>query len=529
MTVDRPGSSSIAPRSEEITRLERRLELMYRFPDENPNPVLRMSDEGVLIYANASSAPITGQLGIALGDAVPEPLLSRLRAAAADPDRPSVELQCDRRTFALLPVPVADLGFTNLDGTDVTAVRVFARFPDRNPNPVFRVTPDGRLSYANQASQPIVRELGAAIGDPLEPTILGRIRDAATGRGPASLEIHAQGRVYSLLPVPVPEFDVINVYGTDITAEKVFARFPDRNPNPVFRVTPDGRLSYANDASQPIARALGVSVGDLVPDRERRLILAALSSEQRDGFEIEGEGRTFAIYPVNVPEFGLVNVYATDITAARAVEIAHRENERLLLNILPGAIAARLRAGEKVIADRIDDATLMFADIVNFTVMSSRMSPTDVVSLLNDVFITFDRLVDRYDLEKIKTIGDAYMVVGGLPGQPAEHVVRVAEMAMDLAAEVPRISSQPDLQFRVGIHTGPIVAGVIGAKKFIYDVWGDTVNIASRMESHGIPGRIQVTAAVHDRLAGRFAFEERGVIDVRGKGPMPTWFLLGRV
>jgi class 3 adenylate cyclase len=144
------------------------------------------------------------------------------------------------------------------------------------------------------------------------------------------------------------------------------------------------------------------------------------------------------------------------------------------------------------------------------------------------VFSLFDQLVDTYQLEKIKTIGDAYMVVGGLPGQPADHVGRVADMAIELCSAVRQLEVEPRLRFRVGMHVGPVVAGVIGAKKFIYDVWGDTVNTASRMESHGVPGQIQVTQAVFDRLGDRYHFESRGTIDVRGKGPMQTYLLAGR-
>ncbi len=171
----------------------------------------------------------------------------------------------------------------------------------------------------------------------------------------------------------------------------------------------------------------------------------------------------------------------------------------------------------------------MFADIVEFTSLSSTMSPQELVSVLNEVFTAFDGLVDRYGLEKVKTIGDAYMVVGGMSDRSEDHPARVAGMALELAESVGRIESATRLgiTFRIGIHCGPVVAGVIGTKKFIYDVWGDTVNMASRMESLGIPGRVQVTQAVAERLRGSFEFEERGLIDVKGKGPTPTWFLLG--
>jgi class 3 adenylate cyclase len=235
---------------------------------------------------------------------------------------------------------------------------------------------------------------------------------------------------------------------------------------------------------------------------------------------------------VSLYEFESINLYGTEVTAARQVAAANRENERLLLNILPPSIADRLRRGELVIADRFDEMTVLFADCVRFTELSSHLSPTELVALLNDVFSLFDRLADRYRLEKIKTIGDAYMVVGGLAPDPdrADHVARVAEMALDMLDEVEAYRSRTGspLEVRIGAHLGPTVAGVIGLKKFIYDVWGDAVNMASRMESQGEPGRIQVSTPMYERLAHEFAFEPRGTVEIKGKGPMETYFLTGR-
>jgi adenylate cyclase len=158
------------------------------------------------------------------------------------------------------------------------------------------------------------------------------------------------------------------------------------------------------------------------------------------------------------------------------------------------------------------------------------MTPSELVGVLNEVFTVFDSLVDRYGLEKVKTIGDAYMVVGGLPERSADHTERMAAMALELAAAVGAIEAAARLgiAFRIGMHCGPVVAGVIGSRKFIYDVWGDTVNLASRMESHGIPGQVQVSDAVKERLEGMFTFEARGLVDIKGKGLTPTWLLAGR-
>jgi class 3 adenylate cyclase len=204
--------------------------------------------------------------------------------------------------------------------------------------------------------------------------------------------------------------------------------------------------------------------------------------------------------------------------------------ERLLLNILPQPIAERLKQEPITIADSFTEATIMFADIVGFTSLSARLSATEIVNLLNQIFSTFDQLAERHGLEKIKTIGDAYMVVGGLPTPRPDHAELVAEMALDMQQEIAKFSREFDesVSIRIGINTGPVVAGVIGLKKFIYDLWGDAVNTASRMESHGMPNCIQVSQTTYDLLQDKYLFEERGVIEVKGKGEMFTYLLKGR-
>ena len=191
---------------------------------------------------------------------------------------------------------------------------------------------------------------------------------------------------------------------------------------------------------------------------------------------------------------------------------------------------ARLQRGEKVIADAVPDATILFADLVGFTNLSARLSAVRLVELLNSLFTDFDRLSRQFGLEKIKTIGDAYMVAGGLLDAQPDHVEAVAELSLAMLESVREAGRRIDepLQIRIAIHTGPVVAGIIGTHKFIYDIWGDTVNTASRMESHGAPDEILVSAETHGRLQGRFAFSPRGLLDLRGKGPIEAFVLRGR-
>lgn len=239
---------------------------------------------------------------------------------------------------------------------------------------------------------------------------------------------------------------------------------------------------------------------------------------------------------------GIIGVLE-DITQRKNAEEAllfeREKSERLLLNILPEVIAQQLKQnqnklgkpnGEALIAEQFDDVTILFADIVGFTPLSSRMSPTELVHLLNQIISRFDQLSEKYGLEKIKTIGDAYMVAGGLPMPMANHAEAIAEIALDMQSCITQFQTDKGepFQIRIGINTGAVVAGVIGTKKFIYDLWGDTVNVASRMESQGLPGGIQVTEATYQRLKDKYILEKRGAISVKGKGEMIAYWLTGR-
>jgi adenylate cyclase len=211
----------------------------------------------------------------------------------------------------------------------------------------------------------------------------------------------------------------------------------------------------------------------------------------------------------------------------RLLEVEQRKAENLLLNVLPPEIAAVLKNETRTIADYYAGASILFADVVNFTPLSAQLTPTELVDLLNEVFTHFDGLVEEYGLEKIKTIGDCYMVAAGVPRHRPDHADVLARLALDMRDYTnQREFRGRRLTFRIGINSGPVVAGVIGRKKFIYDLWGDAVNTASRMESHGASGVIQVTRATYDLIAPRFTCEPRGLIQVKGKGEMEVWHVL---
>ncbi|CAN5358653.1 hypothetical protein BH24GEM3_BH24GEM3_11650 [soil metagenome] len=227
-----------------------------------------------------------------------------------------------------------------------------------------------------------------------------------------------------------------------------------------------------------------------------------------------------------------ISIYHYNVVedAEDRLEREHRISEGLLLNILPAAIAQRLKTHRGRIADRIASASILFADIIDFTPLANRVPHERVVEILDTIFTEFDRISQRHGLEKIKTIGDAYMVAGGVPVPTEGHHAAIAECALEMIAYVKSdpIPEMPGLSVRIGIHTGSVVAGVICEQKFAYDLWGDSVNTASRMESHGLPNRIQVSAAFYERTRDEYVYETRGILPFKGKGEMEAYLLEGK-
>ncbi|MDQ3874799.1 MAG: adenylate/guanylate cyclase domain-containing protein [Actinomycetota bacterium] len=288
----------------------------------------------------------------------------------------------------------------------------------------------------------------------------------------------------------------------------------------------------------PLGALMFQGAREAVPWFVAFLALIGISAGLDAALAREGEGIPEAV----VVAFFALNIGGVSLTAflllqyfVRARERAHEllaeereRSERLLLNILPEPIAERLKVASGVIAERRDDVSVLFADLAGFTPAVERLPPERAVALLDEIFSTFDDLAAQHGLEKIKTIGDGYMVAGGIPTPLPDHAERVADLALAMRDALAEPALSNGFALRVGVDTGPVVAGVIGRSKFGYDLWGDTVNTASRMESHAPAGAIQVTERTYRRLAGRYVFERRDRIDIKGKGTMTTYLLLGR-
>ena len=307
---------------------------------------------------------------------------------------------------------------------------------------------------------------------------------------------------------------------------------------PLFLQLSLGGFIYA---SAVVVWAFAAPLGSLLlrPPRETPIWLAAFFGDLVAAAFLDGAAKQSTgplapiaintLFALNIAGIGTLTFVALSFFRARR-DAAEQRSEKLLLNVLPASIAVRLKRGEEPIADHYDEISVLFADLAGFTVRSAHESPAETVAVLNEVFSVFDGLVRFYGLEKIRTIGDSYMVAAGAPTPRPDHAHAICAMALDMQREVKRLNAERDwmLRFRIGINCGPAVAGIVGREKFHYDLWGDTVNIASRMESHGLADRIQVTQDVYERLKGEFTFATRGVIDVKGKGPTLTYLLIGR-
>jgi len=270
-------------------------------------------------------------------------------------------------------------------------------------------------------------------------------------------------------------------------------------------------LVYAAGVALTIQLEAWLPVGNNIPPSVGRLLL------------------TLGVIITSLFALGIMTYFVDQRNRALTMlRLEQQKSERLLLNILPEEVAAELKEAHRTIARHYDAASILFADVVGFTPLSSAMTPSELVDLLNEVFLMFDALTERYGLEKIKTIGDAYMVAAGVPHSRPDHAHVLTRMALDVRDEMARRDFQGRrLALRMGIHSGPVVAGVIGSRKFSYDLWGDTVNTASRMESHGQANVIQITHSTYDLIREEFVCEARGAIQVKGKGEMAVWRVVG--
>lgn len=322
-----------------------------------------------------------------------------------------------------------------------------------------------------------------------------------------------------------PEKDIIFRYCQD--PSRVLAAAAEASPTVILQdlVMPgcDGLDLVKSYRADSATRDIPVIV---LSSKEEAVTKAEAFAAGANDYLVKLPDRVELVARIRYHSRGFINLLQRN-EAYHAMQMEREKSESLLLNVLPKAIAERLKQGEQTIADSYSEATVLFADICDFTSLASRLSPAEVVGLLNELFSAFDILAARCGLEKIKTIGDAYMLAAGIPVPRPDHAEAAATMALGMLEEVRKFNRRrgEPLRLRIGIHSGPVAAGVIGKNKFRFDLWGDAVNIASRMESHGLEGQVQVSEATCERLRGRFELEARGEIPIKGKGTMRTFIL----
>ena len=347
-----------------------------------------------------------------------------------------------------------------------------------------------------------------------EPGIVLIVDDIETNRDLLARRLQRQGHCIVMAENGQQALELLKAQPVDLVFLDIMMPFmtgyevlEHLKANPVLRHIPVVMISALNDIDS-VVRCIELGAEDYLFKPFNPILLKARTEASLEKKRLRDRERAFL----------------------KELQIEQEKSERLLLNILPKPVADQLKQNPSTIAESFPEATVLFADIVGFTHLSAQKSPIEIVTLLNKIFSAFDQLADRHGLEKIKTIGDAYMVVGGLPMPNPNHAEAIAAMALDMQGAIDTFNHETGEAFimRIGVSTGPVVAGVIGIHKFTYDLWGDTVNMASRMESHGIAGRIQVTASTYDRLHDKYVFEERGTIDVKGKGKMVTYWLKGK-
>jgi len=379
---------------------------------------------------------------------------------------------------------------------------------------------DGSFCWVNDELHVLTDEFG----EPQE--VVGSWSDISTRRKMGEAMVAAQDRLNHLLtsaPAVIYSFDASGNYAATFISENVVALLGyepkqflndadfwlDRiHPNELQQIQKDIKRLYKDNEISHEYRFLHKEGHYCWVNEELHL----LRNKEGDPTEIVGS--------------------MNDISARKIIEeelaVAKEQAEQLILNILPESIANRLKNNEKIIADKYAEATILFLDIVGFTEFSAKLLPSKLVSVLNDIFTRFDSITVKYKLEKIKTIGDSYLLAGGLPIETDDHAEVVANAAIEMHAEIVKFNQEigENIDVRIGIHSGPVVAGVIGKNKFSYDIWGDTVNIASRLESHGETGKIQVSETTYYMIKDKFKFEERGLIELRGKGKFKTYYLI---
>ena len=507
------------------------IKILEKFPDQNPNPVLRFSEQGTLMYYNESSKNIVDEWRIKLNEKPDQKILDNFLFLKKDNSINTFEVIAKNKTYLLKAVYIEEINCINLYGSDITAKKVIDKFPDQNPNPVMRVSREGKLTYFNDASSRIIQHYHLALGQLISGPLVDLIGKTAITEDIANGEITVGKKSYLVYLVPVPEFDFIIIYGSDITANKLVNKFPDQNPNPVMRFNREMQLQYFNDASNYIVKNWKIGINENIPDD----IIANLENQNSSllhKMEIEIGERTYYFNIVEIGEFDFFLLYGTDITDAKDKEMILTKlskyfSPQVYSSIFTGELDVNISTNRK-------NLTVFFSDIKGFTTITEKLEPekltefiTHYLTEMNDIAISYGGTVDKY-------IGDAIMIFFGEPTTKGlrEDAISCVSMALKMQEKLKLIRKKwksfgitEILDVRMGIHTDVCTVGNFGSKdRLDYTVLGNGVNLASRLESSAKPNEILISENTYNIIRKDINCKYVNEIKVKGKSHLIKTF-----
>ena len=508
------------------------IDILKKFPDQNPNPVIRVSGDGILEYYNHPSKSIIKFYNLKINKKIGSDLLEHINVAITKKIY-SFEIKVESLSYSFKCVYVKELDGINIYGTDITAKKVIDKFPDSNPNPVMRVSYRGVLGYYNIASSKLVEALNLKISETVSNPILKYVGEVSISGCSANYEIHIGNFTYAASFVPVPEFQFIIVYATDITALKVIKKFPNQNPNPVLRVDLEGKLNYFNEASNYIVEKISAKVGARLPEQ----FLENLLNEENK-FELEIGSKTYVFDIVKIKEFGFYLIYGTDITDSRDKErilkkLSKYFSPQVYNSIFSGELDVTINTKRK-------NLTVFFSDIKSFTTITEKLEPEILTDLITNYLTEMTNIAIKYGGTVDKYIGDAIMIFFGDPQSKGtkEDAIACVSMALDMRKKLRKLKSywektglSESLDVRMGIHTDVCTVGNFGSSdRLDYTVLGNGVNLASRLESMAETNQILISENTHNLVNREFQSQFFSEITVKGKAhPVKAYQVSGTV
>ena len=507
-------------------------DLFKKFPDQNPNPIIRVSDRGILEYYNQPSKSIIKFYNLKINEKVNKDFFKYINPALSKKEH-TFELKIEILTYLFKSVYIKELNGINIYGTDITARRVIDKFPDSNPNPVLRISYRGILDYFNVGSKKFVNGLNLKVSEIVPKDILQYVGEVSISGQPENHEVRVGSYTYLASFVPVPEFQFIIIYATDITAFKVMQKFPNQNPNPVLRVDIDGTMNYFNEASEYIIKNIDADIGRKLP---KEFLNNIVTNEKK--FELDVGSKTYVFNVVKIEEFNFYLIYGTDITDSRDKEkilnkLSKYFSPQVYNSIFSGELDVTINTKRK-------NLTVFFSDIKNFTTITEKLEPEILTKLITNYLTEMTEIAMSYGGTVDKYIGDAIMIFFGDPLSNGIKKDAIACVSMALAMKKKLRQLKKDwkktglsesLDIRMGIHTDVCTVGNFGSSdRLDYTVLGNGVNLASRLESMAEANEILISKNTYNLIKKDIESQFCSEIKVKGKAhPVKTYKVLAKI